>query len=53
VPTISDEATSIAAAVGGFAALAAAGVPMNLGIVVAALLGVSAGALSDAAGVGR
>jgi 4-azaleucine resistance transporter AzlC len=53
VPTISDEATSVAAAVGGFAALAAAGFPMNLGIVVAALLGVVAGALSDAAGVGR
>jgi 4-azaleucine resistance transporter AzlC len=48
VPSITDEATSVAAAVGGFAAIVAAGFPMNLGIVVAALAGILAGAISDA-----
>jgi 4-azaleucine resistance transporter AzlC len=53
VPSITDEATSVAAAVGGFVAVAAAGLPMNVGIVVAALSGVGAAALTDFAGVGQ
>jgi len=53
VPSITDEATGVAAAVGGFVAVAAAGLPMNVGIVVAAVLGIAAGAVADAAGVGR
>nr|WP_272904851.1 AzlC family ABC transporter permease [Halobacterium sp. TGN-42-S1] len=53
VPSITDEATSVAAAVGGFVAVAAAGLPMNVGIVVAALAGVAAAALTDVAGVGQ
>ncbi|MFC3478852.1 AzlC family ABC transporter permease [Halobacterium litoreum] len=47
VPSITDEATSVAAAVGGFAAVVGAGLPMNLGIVVAALCGIVAAALVD------
>lgn len=43
VPSIADEPTAVAAAVGGFVAVAAVGVPMNLGIIIAALSGVSAG----------
>lgn len=53
VPSITDEATSIAAAVGGFAAIVGAGFPMNLGIVVAALAGILAGSISDALEVER
>lgn len=53
VPSITDEATSVAAAVGGFVAVVGAGFPMNLGIVVAALCGIAAGALADVAGVGE
>jgi predicted branched-subunit amino acid permease len=51
-PSITDEATGIAAAVGGFVAVAAAGLPMNVGIVVAALFGIAAGTLADVAEVG-
>ncbi|AHG03497.1 branched-chain amino acid ABC transporter permease [Halobacterium sp. DL1] len=53
VPSITDEPTTVAAAVGGFVALAAVGVPMNLGIVIAALSGVVAGVVVDATGVGQ
>jgi 4-azaleucine resistance transporter AzlC len=53
VPSIADEPTAIAAAVGGFVALAATGVPMNLGIIVAALAGVTAAVFADATGVGQ
>jgi 4-azaleucine resistance transporter AzlC len=52
VPSITDEATTAAAAVGGFAAVAGAGLPMNLGIVVAATVGIAAGLVTDYAGVG-
>ncbi|WP_232688252.1 AzlC family ABC transporter permease [Halobacterium zhouii] len=51
VPSISDEPTAIAAAVGGFAAVVAVGLPMNLGLVAAALVGVLAGSFVDATGV--
>jgi predicted branched-subunit amino acid permease len=51
VPSITDEATTAAAAVGGFAAVAAAGLPMNLGIAAAATAGIGAGVLTDYAGV--
>jgi predicted branched-subunit amino acid permease len=51
VPAITDEATTAAAAVGGFAAVAGAGLPMNLGIVVAATVGIAAGLVTDYAGV--
>lgn len=47
VPTITDRATSVAAAVGGFAALAAVNVPLNLGIMVAALAGIVAASVTD------
>ena len=53
VPSITDEPTAAAAAVGGFVALVAVGVPMNLGIIVAALAGVSAGVLVDVTEVGQ
>ena len=53
VPSVTDEPTTVAAAVGGFAALVAVGVPMNLGIVLAALSGVVAGVLADVTGVGQ
>ncbi|WP_336037023.1 AzlC family ABC transporter permease [Halobacterium yunchengense] len=48
VPTITDRATGVAAAVGGFVAVVAVGVPMNLGIIVAAISGVAAGLLANA-----
>lgn len=51
VPTITDRATSVAAAVGGVVALAAVDVPLNLGIIVAALLGVVAAGVADVLGV--
>jgi 4-azaleucine resistance transporter AzlC len=53
VPSITDEATGVAAAVGGLVAVAAAGLPMNVGIVVAAGLGITAGAVTDRTGVTR
>ncbi|MFB6271135.1 MAG: AzlC family ABC transporter permease [Halobacterium sp.] len=53
VPSITDDATKLAAAVGGFVAVAAAGAPMNLGIIVAALSGVAAGVVVNETEVGR
>ncbi|WP_232701384.1 AzlC family ABC transporter permease [Halobacterium wangiae] len=53
VPSMTDEPTNVAAAVGGFVALVAVGVPMNLGIVLAALTGVLAGVVVDVTGVGQ
>ena len=52
VPSVSDEPTGVAAAVGGFAAVVGVGLPMNLGIVAAALAGVLAGSFANATGVG-
>lgn len=51
VPSITDEATTTAAAVGGFVAVVGSGLPMNLGIIVAAVTGIAAGVLADLAGV--
>jgi 4-azaleucine resistance transporter AzlC len=52
VPSISDEPTAIAAAVGGFAAVVGVGLPMNVGVVVAALAGVLAGSVANTVEVG-
>nr|WP_157502186.1 AzlC family ABC transporter permease [Halobacterium sp. CBA1126] len=52
-PSVSDEPTAVAAAVGGFVAVAAVGAPMNVGVVIAGLAGVTAAVLADGAGVGQ
>jgi len=53
LPSITDHETAVAAAAGGFVAVAAAGVPMNLGIIVAGVSGVVAAAAVSETGVGR
>ena len=47
VPTIRTAASVTAAAVGGFLSIAAAGMPLNLGLVVAAVIGMLAGYLEE------
>jgi 4-azaleucine resistance transporter AzlC len=47
VPVIADKASIIAALVGGFAAVLLAGLPLKLGLVVAALAGILAGMAID------
>ena len=52
VPAVTDRATAAAALVGGSVAVAAAGLPYNLGLIVAAVVGVGAGlAVERATGV--
>lgn len=51
LPSIVDEPTATAAAVGGFVAVVGVGLPMNVGIIVAALSGVVAGELVNEAEV--
>ncbi|NIB99186.1 AzlC family ABC transporter permease [Halobacterium sp. R2-5] len=53
VPSITDEPTAVAAAVGGFVAVAAAGAPMNLGIIAAGLSGVVTAVAASETGVGQ
>jgi predicted branched-subunit amino acid permease len=53
VPSINDEPTAVAAAIGGFVAVVAVGAPMNLGIIVAGLSGVTAAVLVSEMGVGQ
>jgi predicted branched-subunit amino acid permease len=47
VPAVGDRSTAVAAAVAGVVAVGGAGLPFNLGLVVAALVGVTAGAAVD------
>jgi 4-azaleucine resistance transporter AzlC len=48
VPTITDRPSLVAAAVGGTSAVAAAGAPLNLGLFVGALAGITAGVTTEA-----
>ncbi|WP_420181964.1 AzlC family ABC transporter permease [Haloarcula sp. KBTZ06] len=49
VPAIEDAATGIAAVVGGTVAVVGAGLPLNLGLLVAAGVGITAGVLTESA----
>jgi 4-azaleucine resistance transporter AzlC len=49
VPAVTDRPTTISAAVGGGVALAGAGLPYNLGLIVGAVAGVAAGVLAESA----
>ncbi|WP_458186187.1 AzlC family ABC transporter permease [Haladaptatus sp. NG-WS-4] len=47
VPSVTDRATTVAALVGGTVAVAANGLPFNLGLVTAAIIGILAGMLVE------
>ncbi|WP_321111700.1 AzlC family ABC transporter permease [Halorussus salinisoli] len=47
VPAVTDRATGTAALVGGSVAVAANGLPFNLGLIVAAVVGIAAGLLAE------
>jgi 4-azaleucine resistance transporter AzlC len=47
VPAVTDRATGTAALVGGSVAIAANGLPFNLGLILAALVGIAAGLLAE------
>ncbi|WP_076427664.1 AzlC family ABC transporter permease [Haladaptatus litoreus] len=47
VPSVTDRATTVAAVVGGVTAVAANGLPFNLGLVTAAVVGIVAGLLVE------
>ncbi|WP_435180160.1 AzlC family ABC transporter permease [Halorussus sp. AFM4] len=47
VPAVTDRATAAAALVGGAAAIAANGLPYNLGLVTAAVVGIAAGMVAE------
>jgi 4-azaleucine resistance transporter AzlC len=47
VPAVTDRATLVAAAVGGTTAVAANGLPFDLGLVVAAVVGIAAGYVTE------
>jgi len=47
VPAVTDRATGTAALVGGSVAIAANGLPFNLGLIVAAVVGIAAGLLAE------
>ncbi len=47
VPSVTDRATTVAAVVGGTTAVAADGLPFNLGLVTAAIVGILAGLLVE------
>ncbi|MCO8254072.1 AzlC family ABC transporter permease [Haladaptatus sp. AB618] len=47
VPAVTDRPTLVAAIVGGIAAIAANGLPFDLGLVVGALVGIGAGLLTE------
>ena len=47
VPAIEDRASVVAAVVGGAVAVGGAGLPLNLGLLVAASLGITAGVLTE------
>ncbi len=47
VPSITDRATTVAAVVGGVTAVAANGLPFNLGLLTAAVVGIAAGLLVE------
>ncbi|MFY4813005.1 AzlC family ABC transporter permease [Haloarcula sp. AONF1] len=49
VPAIEDAATAVAAVVGGAIAVVGAGFPLNLGLLVAAGVGITAGVLTESA----
>lgn len=46
-PALEDRSTKTAAAVSGFVAIAGAGMPLNLGLIIAAGMGVVAGLISE------
>ncbi|EMA19222.1 AzlC family ABC transporter permease [Haloarcula argentinensis] len=52
VPAIEDAATAVAAVVGGAIAVVGAGFPLNLGLLVAAGVGITAGVLTESAAGG-
>ncbi len=47
VPSVTDRATTVAAVVGGTTAVLAEGLPFNLGLVIAAIVGILAGLLVE------
>jgi predicted branched-subunit amino acid permease len=46
-PAVKDRGTRLAAVVAGLAAVALIGLPLNLGLLAAAMLGISAGVISE------
>jgi predicted branched-subunit amino acid permease len=49
LPAVKDRGTRRAAVVAGLAAVALIGLPLNLGLLAAAMLGISAGVISEVA----
>jgi 4-azaleucine resistance transporter AzlC len=47
VPAVTDRATLVAAAIGGTTAVAANGLPFDLGLIVAAIVGIAAGLVAE------